>query len=276
MRGENEFPTQELDEKTLLKRIMVRPGLYVGANRLDYIQHFVAGYMFGRIPNATLSEWDDNHELQLWIFRTQGVVLHTDELKGWTLFYRCYGISHTALGQFAKMLHADISSLCAQGTLDREVSVANEVGELHRHMRFSDGPKSTVEEMKAELINTLRALIMQQCTNCDEARVYIWKDKLYTQLRYVFHTPDGWQDDLTAIADPENHRQFVRLHALIQCCPHEEMPWGETHNFPLYLYPHGKNDTTWNDILDMKHEIKDEETLWYHFQQWKTRFTASY
>ena len=278
MRGQHQEPIRGLDEKSFLKRVMERPGMYVGTNRLDYIQHLVTGYLLG---SDSLPSYQINYEMQYWLLHTQGVVLQTTSGNGWLLFYRYFGTSDTAVGQFSKMLHADIPPSQYPADLHySDCSVAGEVSKLYLDMRYGEKAKPTVEEIKAELHGAIQTMLAQQDEEYDEVRVYICDIDLYTQFRFVYHTSGGWRDDTLMLADPKNHAQIVRLHALIHYClffsePDKEFPRMSSNELAVYFHFSG-DSPKWDHVAEMAHEIKDEETLWCRYCKWKAQMTASY
>ena len=276
MRGQHQEPIRGLDEKSFLKRVMERPGMYVGANRLDYIQFLVNGYILG---SDSPPSYQSNNEMQYWLLHTQGVVLQTTSCNGWILFYRYFGTSDTAVGQFAKMLHADIPPFQYSADLYHyDCSVAGEVSKLYRDICYGKGAKPTVEEIKAELFGAILALLAQQDDEYDEVRVYICDIGLYTQFRFVYHTSGGWRDDTSMLADPKNHALIIRLHALIHSCPDPNREFFRmlSHEPAVYFHFFGEDTLKCDNIMEMVHEIQDEKTLWYQYYKWKTQITASY
>lgn len=276
MRGQHQEPIRGLDEKSFLKRVMQRPGMYVGTNRLDYIQHLLTGYILG---SDLKPSGQNNYEMQYWLLHTQGVVLQTTSGNGWMLFYRYFGTSDTAVGQFSKMLHADIPPSQYPADLHySDCSVAGEVSKLYRDMRHDKEAKPTVEEIKAEFFDAIQTMLAQQDDEYDEVRVYICVIGLYTQFRFVYHTSAGWRDDTLMLADPKNHALIIRLHALIHYCPNPQKEFSQmlSHDPAVYFHFYGEDSSKWDNVMKMVREIQDEETLWCQYCKWQTQFTASY
>ena len=103
---------KDLDEKSLFKELMKRPGLYVGSVRLDYLMHFVNGFTMRQSLDAKNNDSGfslSNYEMQQWLLSDQSIIIrHAISINGWTLFFRCFGLQNIAFSNFARYLHADI------------------------------------------------------------------------------------------------------------------------------------------------------------------------
>ena len=278
MSDQYQGPPRGLDAKSFLKKVMERPVMYVGTNRLDYVEHLYSGYMINYDHSDSQPPWYMNYEMQYWLLHTQGVVLQNAEWGGLDLFYRYFGTSDTAIDQFSKMLHADIPPPQFHAHFSfLDDSVASEICQFHMDMwNNGDDTEPTAEEIKAEFFKTIRTLLAQQDEEYDEVRVYICDVGLCTQFRFVYRTPGGWRDDASMLADSKNHAQMVRLHRLIHDCGYSDIQFSRMNSQESAVYFHFFGDSPEWDVVDIAHEIRDEETLWRQYCKWKTEITASY
>lgn len=50
----------------------------------------------------------------------------------------------------------------------------------------------------------------------DKLKVYIRKERLFNQVRFIFCGSEGWKDDSGIIANPDNHERLVAMHAHVK------------------------------------------------------------
>lgn len=273
MSSDQQVPIHALDEKSFMKRLMKRPGLYVGGNYLNLILTFADGFFYG---NKTINDepvWNQNYEMQYWLLHRHGAALHTNSFTGKFLFYRCFGTRDIAVGKYAELLHAEIPSCDFPESMhQREHSVA---GELIHDLMFESDQELTQQDIQTALLEAIEELLLQQSEIYNEVRILIHKESLYTQFRFVYHTAKGWREDKAICGRAENHALLLRVHSLIQYASYDDLNH-MTLRPGVYFHIFGKDGPRWESPIAMEVEIKDDETLWHQYQKWKTRFTASY
>ena len=95
----------KIDSKESLRAALIklteRPGLYVGTDRLDYLEHFSAGWDLV----TPAYPWDADYEMQEWIFLRESVsIAGAATIHGRSLIPRCYGNRMQAIDQYRNLL----------------------------------------------------------------------------------------------------------------------------------------------------------------------------
>jgi len=76
-------------------------------------------------------------------------------------------------------------------------------GDLHSHnMKLA---KTTVD--------TVREMIKNSNIEFDELKIYVRKEQLFNQVRFLYRCGQEWLDDGAIITDPNNHNLLVAMHA---------------------------------------------------------------
>lgn len=269
-----------LNEKALYQEIMKCPVLYLGTLRLDYLHQFMSGFYMHRTMNELANVpvkqlergWDADYEMQRWIFLQNAAALCPGvSLNGWTLFYRCYGVKEEAMSRFSQFLHADLPAPPAEKSLD-PFHPQNTMGDIWESVRQleNDDDDSHGEQVKA----LVRQLIRETGAVCDEIRLYVRRDHYFRQVRFVYHTPQGWRED-NDLRDEAHYIHWVKLHALVECLSDRERQ---------DLWEHGAFYCTLADqeilkdegVMDIGHTLRDKDTLEAEYCRWRDHFTASY
>lgn len=253
---------REMDDKSQLREIMRRPGMYVGTPRLDYIRHFADGLRMCRRATQD-NPWDSNYELQHWLLtRCSASIRHCASLHGWTLFFRCFGIRETAVARFAEFLHDTIPANTGS-------HASWEIWELQKSLKDAGQ-----ERHREVILECLRA--MADCAGLpyDSIRVYIHRECYFQQIRFVFHTEAGWWEDCSVTPAACSYEHLIRLHAHVDCLEMEDLIRLRVDGVCFNAYH--SEEWTGERIADIGHQITDEETLEHIYQQWKARETCSY
>ena len=203
---------KDIEAYTLLESILGRPKKYVGVDRLDYIDHMFGGYCLGR---DIAIDYMPSKELQHWLLHTQSASLQ-GALSGRTLFYRCYGFRQQALNQYIRFLSASIQRCLDH---DREYAIDEELRSYEDNNQIIkyDCEDGNIEDHKNRLAHAVIQSIEKQLRVCkidyDDILVYVRKERLFCQVRFLYHSKDGWVDDSSIISMKESHEHLIALHA---------------------------------------------------------------
>ncbi len=265
-----------LSDKDFCKEIMKRPGMYVGESRLDYIRYFLSGYCICKMSFDTNDDWDENYELQYWVMTNQSACIRRmASLNGWTLFFNCFGIRTIALMNFSRYLHDEIPS--PPNIDDRsfhERCAAHDVYTLVNKLEKEN--EDNFISIKHLIVGIIGELIGEVDTNYDDIRVYVYRDTYFSQIRFVFHTPNGWHDDCNIINKTSNYNKLVKLHAAVECVEDKDIKNLNKHDERIYFYLNYGVDSNQTRRSIFNVDIADELTLQYKYQNWKELFTCTY
>lgn len=255
---------------------MERFGVYVGTARLDYIQHFLSGASLCKHsyePNLK-DEWNINYELQHWIMTNQSACIrHACTLNGWSLFYRCFGSGARALMYFSKFLHDDIPKpVGAENRSPHEICTAYDIYNLTNVL--CDDEKNDFETCKHSIIGIIRNMIEEKDEEYDEVRVYIHRTRYFSQIRFIYHTPNGWHDDADIIFRQGNYQNLIKLHAYLECVEDKKLHYLSEHQDRWYFSHNDKSGEI--DVSDIAHTVTDKTALLHEHQLWKECCSCSY
>lgn len=265
---------ENLDEKSLLKELMKRsPSLYVGAPRLDYLQHFAGGFMMSSWHNKAHPNNEftlTNYEMQRWLLTDQSTIIrHNASLNGWSLFYRCFGCRQLALSNFARYLHSDIPKF-RDDTMDDLIlgapCVARDVANLQRSLEKPD-----ISKYGPMVISLIKEMIHGECDTFNLIKICVTRDRLFCQIRFIYHTQAGWRDDATIIANPGNYENLLKLHAYVECMEDGEL--SQLFKIDDY-YCTFDNQQRFKYIDDRQDDIKDDAAFYTQYALWKTGETT--
>jgi len=174
-------------------------------------------------------------ELQHWLLHSQSVTL-SGTVSGRALFYRCFGLGDEAFDQYRGFLKAPVSSFMhnpnyrynthnptqsnpAEGghrKICHEISNHEKMHDIVRYDWRDDELNDHNCKLAMSAVEIIGAMI--EAENCiyDELKVYIWKERHFTQVRFLFHSDDGWADDMEIIGKRSNHERLIALHASIR------------------------------------------------------------
>lgn len=63
------------------------------------------------------------------------------------------------------------------------------------------------------VIDNIRKMIVNSGVAYDELSVYVSKERLFTQVRFLYRYGQEWSSDSAIIADPDNHDLLIAIHA---------------------------------------------------------------
>ena len=97
---------------------------------------------------------------------------------------------------------------------------------------------------------------------CEKLKIYIRKERLFNQVRFIFYENEVWKDDSEIIAKPENHELLIEMHASIKYTSAEAL-----RDCGYYVVDTFDYD---NDILPLGEMFTDEIAFHTKFLQWKS------
>lgn len=245
--------------------------MYVGSNRFDYIDYLFSGYCMGRknevnfIPDA---------EMQYWLLHTHSVSLHSNSISGRELFYRCFGSGDTAFKKYKEFICAELPQ--------NPVSVSSEIfsyEDEHRLVYYNwtdidakmgnDIPPGHYEKLAWLILETIREMIARAGLAYEKLKIYIYKEPLFNQIRFLFYADDCWIYDNEIISKPENHELLIALHANARNTAVEEL-----HNCGYNVIDtqnyHG--ETLFSEI----YSISDEKSFFTEYLHWKNEIITKH
>jgi len=278
----------KIDSKESLREALIklaeRPALYVGTDRLDYLENFSAGW--GLVTQEY--PWNADCEIQEWIFLKESVsIANAASIHGRSLISRCYGNRIEAINQFKTLLEeVEFSSYADKryrGTVSGQIFGINSLFEsIFEEDDYicpfaSLAPaalKQTANELVGKVQNTYESIIpiIGHMINepHDDLWVYLHYDTYFLSVRFLYHTVKGEWKESTALLDREGYFQnLMILHAYVAFVQKEEhknhiVTLRHTQGFTTVDYKETA-DVTWHDILS----THDKKPLCKSYTEWK-------
>lgn len=204
---------------SFLKFIMVRPGMYVGHNRLDMVKIFFDGWC-----RHQKSLWNINYDLERWMLFKESVCCD-GSINGWNLFIETYGVAEAAMIKFKEFLENNIpTSICLTGrnnTVNEHISkiwfsAAHPEGPIPRTIPYLDfivSETATQEEIALELVRQIKRIIGR---DCNQIKVYMNTGRVVLQVRFIFDDGSGWKDSVSLIDTHDYYEKMVVLNAYVK------------------------------------------------------------
>ncbi|MCL2082474.1 MAG: hypothetical protein FWH04_04460 [Oscillospiraceae bacterium] len=202
---------QDPEAFELLQNVIGRPGMYVGEIRFDYIGHLFTGYYMGKGENCKLN-FLPNLELQHWLLHTQSATLDTLSLDGYTLFNRYFGAGKMAFEKYKEFLNVPMPQI-SQGVNSKLHDYCKKKNIICWDDEVPDVPSSYYLNLATEVLGIAKEMIGRVGLTYDKLRIYIRKERLYNNIRFMLYGKNGWSDDREIIAIPENHELLIEMHA---------------------------------------------------------------
>jgi|GEM_PF-1862343 len=201
---------QDPETFAMMQKIMALPGMYLGGSNFKYMDMFLFGHAFARTSRPSSFCPMPNRPLQHWLLHTQSASLRVCTLNGQSLFYRMFGSRELAFENYKDFLKACLPED------PEEVSFAltdyeNE-HDIERHY-FEEAPPGYNEQLANNALGEITGMIIRAGIAYDSLRVYVRRDDYFLQVRFLFHTADGWVDDTELIAKEENYTVLLAIHA---------------------------------------------------------------
>lgn len=253
--------------KRKMTQFAKRPGMYVGKNRLDYIQCFCNGWFYA-MPD--MFQWYSDYDMQRWLFMQESVsIAHAASINGWSLFERCYGIGQNAVEMFQEMIkHIPYSSVLEADWGDTVSSHINQIYSLYhwKSSRCSDC-KTAISKYYHPVHQSIRDIIGEVTSNyesiipfvrrmipepTDEFQIYIHYERYFLQVRFLYYSPThGWIENTSLRDGKQYYFDLVILHAYCALVQKEEH---KNHIIMLNIRQ-GNIETEVNEVDDIWYRI---------------------
>jgi len=244
----------------LLQKMMVRPAMYLGTSRFNFMDIFFQGFAWKHESFCLLA----NRPLQYWLLHTQSASLHSGEMVGRQLFYRVFGVRDIAFENYKAFLDAYLS----EETEDISFELFSYESE-HNTVRYDwedDVPLDHHEQLAKNVVNEITGMISRAGHTHDALRIYVRQEPLFVQVRFLFHTTDGWNDDAAIIAEDENHDALIALHANARNASAEALQaCGCDVNDEIEFSNSWENC----EVSDLESLVTDETTFFTESLRWK-------
>ena len=216
----------KVDSKESLREALIklteRPGLYVGADRLDYLENFSAGWGFV----TSIYPWASDYEIQEWIFLRESVSINSASIHGRSLVPRCYGNRKEAIAQYKILLEEVKFSRWEDEKPTPSVSrlitgITSSFEEEGYDFYAYCAPaalRQVAKELVGEVQHSYESIIPIVSRIIGEAYddlwVYLHFAGCFVCVKFLYHTEkDGWKEN-TALLNREDYVQkLLILHA---------------------------------------------------------------
>ena len=181
--------------------------MYFGVTRFHYMNLFFQGYAWKRSSFCLLP----NNEMQYWLLHTQSASLHSGEMVARSLFYRVFGAREQAFAHYKAFLETHLPEDPTEVAFDL-YSYEHE----HNTVRYDwedDVPPDHHERLAANVVDEIAGMIGSAGFTYDALRVYVRREPLFVQVRFLFRASGCWMDDTEIIAKDENHGALLAIHA---------------------------------------------------------------
>ncbi len=249
----NIFKERDIEVYNLLERILKRPGLYVGIERFDYVELFFNGYFYNRKSEISILP---NKELQYWLLHNQSASIN-GTVTGTTLFYRCFGIRKSAFESYKIFLNV---------SLPEKLKYVDE--ELYQ---YEKNHNIVSLEHNLKLVKTIYDDVCEMVRNAgfeyDEIKIYIKKERLFNQIRFLLKSNNDWIEDSQVIEKPENHNLLISIHSKVRNATTENL---RSCGYDVF------------DCIDFEknlieaEDIKEEVMLLTEYNKWKNGVFGKY
>lgn len=267
----------------LLKKMLKRPGLYFGITRFDYLYEFMNGYTFDQFEQNIASGNHDNEFnmmpdaiMQYWFLHKQMAALGSGEMQARELFRRFFGTKDTAFDNYNNFLTFPVPEVSSKhpgdhtmehfssehpninGNIYWEISCFEKNNSLIRYDWEYDIPADFYDNMARALVADIEVLIKNDGFSPDMMRIYIRREPLFTQVRFMFHA-EGWHDDTTIIGNPEYNERLIGIIAKARNCKTDALTKVDCDVYEQIDFSNSLDNC----------EINDEKTFSYQYQRWK-------
>jgi len=268
--------TKESLREALLK-LTERPGVFVGTDRLDYLENFSAGW--GMVAPAY--PWAADREMQEWIFLRESVSMNSGSMHGRSLIPRCYGNRMEAITQYRKMLEEVAFSKREDqkrvATISNLIIGINSSFEEDGYDFFAgwapaairQAAKAFVGEVQRSYESIIPLVSRMIGESFDDLWIYLHFDGCFVCVKFLYHTEgDDWKEH-TALAGGESYFQnLLILHGYVTFVQKEE------HCRHIITLRHRQGITTVDckETEDIWHDISsyyENKPLCQSYAEWK-------
>jgi len=253
------------------RAVLDKPGLYFGVMRFDYLIVFMHGIDYARYEGILHKEipkrsntFSYDASLQYWLLHTQSAALNSGAMHALELFYRCFGTKSTAFNKYREFLGAVIPH--PMTTVCVELHAYENEHDLVRFDRF-DNPHTEHDTRVSQLFyDSIKEMIRDAGYECNEIQVFVRREMLFVQTRFIFHTHEGWVDDTELIAKAEYHDKLISMHALVRNASADSLRKIGCYVCDEVMFSNEKGN---NEVSDLGHLITDDTTFLSDYRRWR-------
>jgi len=278
----------KIDSKESLREALItlteRPGIFIGTDRLDYLEHFSAGW--GLVTPEY--PWNADCEIQEWVFLRESVsIANAPSIHGRSLLSRCYGNRIEAINQLKTLLEeVEFSSSADKRyncTVSQQIFCISALFESMFEENEYICPfagwtpatlKQTVNDLVSEVQNTYDSIvpIISRMINepHDDLWVYLHYETCFLSVRFLYRTKKGEWKENTDLLDKEYYFQYLlTLHAYAAFVQKEE----HKNHIVTLRYNQGFTTVDCMETADvMSHDVlctHDKKPLCTSYAEWK-------
>ncbi|GEM_PF-5511334 len=204
---------------SLLNKILIRPGMFVGQHRLDFVEIYFAGWSAHQ-----RSIWSLSYDLKQWLFLKESVC-GSSSMDGWSVFYETYGVTEPAIARFREFMETNIpTSVFDHRQWD---TVTEHVGTIWASALHPEGPRADLrpymdfdqkwvvneDKVCAEVIRQVKRIAG---STCKRIKVFVHTGRAVAQVRFFFDDGSGWQDGISLNTTPDYYAKMVVLHGYLK------------------------------------------------------------
>jgi len=168
-------------------------------------------------------------------------------IKGDTLFRQLFGVSRLAFDQYRFFLDSatpfiPIGSENVYSEIEhRTDNLGIEPFYLHEEGEY---PDEYYNELAKDVVDIITSMILNTNTTYDQVKIYVRNEGAFRQIRFLFHTKNGWVDDSNVISFHKNHSLLIDAHVKIRCTTAKALRNNGCDVFDEQSYDYSKHPTT--------------------------------
>jgi len=254
-----------------LNDILDKPALHIGVWRFDYLEVLLNGYNYANYESSQRcnNTYDSlevfpNALLQYWLLHTESATLHSGTMLASSLYYRCFGSQVTAFRKYREFLAARLPE--DPDCVDLELNGLETQSGLLKMKSGKDDLESHKRRLAATLISIIEELISNASYVADDLKIYVRREPLFKQLRFLFHTANGWIDDSEIILNQKSHYALIKLHTILR---NEALDNLKDFGCDVFDEIEFSNDKVKCEVSDIAHLITDENTFHFEYMRWR-------
>ena len=289
------------DEYEFINSFLNRPGMYVGANRLDYMFRFLDGFHWSKviIPNDK-AFLDLGPGLERWLLLKESISIGTSTACSQWLMERYYGMGNYGCEKLKSYFEESRDGSKEIVNADDRVRTHiyliyiyyRSQGEdylndfMLKHFQLDKNFNKNYYPLSQRIIDKIGEIeftyenivnyIKKMITDSyEDLWVYLCYDDCIIQVRFLYHAPvKGWVDNIDFVASEDDYDNLVILHALATIARKRE------HRNHIII-THCRNDEVDIKVVEVDNyseeemirenetEVQDAKSLYKVYENWK-------
>ena len=285
------------DEYEFIKSFLKRPGMYVGANRLDYMLCFLSGFEISKViipnDNALL---DLGSGLERWLLLKESVSIYSGNVGPQSLMERCYGNGKYACDKlknyFEESRHNSNENVvedsvsmhirlicdeyqCAGIDSLRSILLSYSKCNNKSYYPLSQKIKDKIGEVEFTYDNIANQVKKMIVDDYDDLWIYLHYEPYFIQIRFLYQKPSKqWVENTSFVSSEDGYDNLVVLHAFAALAQKEEH---KNHILTIHCVEKEVNIkvneiTDYSDVVfnrENKTAEMDVEPMYKLYEQWK-------